>query len=68
MDKWIKEYFKEKWENVETDIDFNKHNPISTSHSLHIYEERYIVDNETYRLLYLIGNDADPNIEKLIEE
>lgn len=63
--KWIEKYFKETWKEVETDIDFSKYKPISTSNSLHIYEERYKIDNKTYRLLYAIGYDVEPLIEVL---
>ncbi len=64
-EEWIKEYFKETWKEIETDIDFSKYEPISTSSSLHIYEERYEIDGKTYRLLYAIGYDGEPLIEVL---
>jgi len=64
--KWIEEYFKESWKEIETDIDFSKYKPIKTSNSLHIYEERYIIDDKTYRLLYAIGCDGGPSIEVLL--
>ena len=63
--KWIEEYFKETWKEVETNIDFSKYEPISTSNSLHIYEKRYEIDGDTYRLLYAIGYDGKPSIEVL---
>ena len=63
--KWIEEYFKETWKEVETNIDFSKYEPISTSNSLHIYEERYEIDGDIYRLLYTIGYDGKPLIEVL---
>lgn len=64
--EWIKEYFKETWKEVKTDIDFSKYNPISTGSSLHIYEERYEIEGKTYRLLYAIGYDGEPLIEVLM--
>ena len=63
---WIKEYFKETWKEVQTDIDFSKYKPFKTSNSLHIYEERYEIDGETYRLLYAIEYDEDPIVEILV--
>ena len=66
MKDWLNNYFKEQWVVVENNtIDFEKHEPISTSNSLHIYEERYCIDGDTYRLLYLIGDSSEPSIEKL---
>ena len=65
MQEWIEEYFKENWKEVKTDIDFTKFEPISTSNSLHIYEERYEIDDKIYRLLYAIGYDGEPSIEVL---
>ncbi len=66
MEEFIKEYFKETWEEIETDIDFSKYDPISTSNSLHIYEERYEIDDKIYRLLYAIGYKEEPSIEVLL--
>ena len=66
MEEWIEKYFNETWKEIETDIDFSKYEPISTSNSLHIYEERYEIDGKKYRLLYAIGYDADPSIEVLM--
>ena len=65
MEKWINEHFKDEWTKIETDIDFTDETPFETHSSLHIYEERYIIENETYRLLYAIGHNSDPLIEKL---
>ncbi len=65
-EEWIKEYFKETWKKTKTDIDFSKHEPVSTSNSLHIYEERYEIDGKLYRLLYLIGHEEEPSIEELL--
>ena len=54
------------WKTVVTDIDFKKHEPISTGSSLHIYEEQYTIDGNTYRLLY--GEYSDiPLIDILIK-
>jgi len=58
--EWIKEYFNENWKKIETDIDFSKHQPISTSNSLHVLEKRYEIDGKIYRLLYAIGYDREP--------
>jgi len=59
------EYFKDQWVEIETDIDFTDETPFETHNSLHIYEERYVIENETYRLLYVIGDNSEPLIEKL---
>ena len=67
MKEWIEKYFSEQWKEVDVDIDFSMYEPISTSNSLHIFEERYEIENNTYRLLYAIGYDSDPNIEILIK-
>lgn len=64
---WINSYFSENWEPIKTDIDFKQYKPISTDSSLHITEERYIVDGETYRLLYAIGYTGNPDVEILIK-
>jgi hypothetical protein len=62
---WIETFFKEQWIEVQDcEIDFSEHEPISTGSSLHIYEERYQISDDTYRLLYAIGSDSD---EPLIE-
>lgn len=65
IEEWIEKYFSETWEEIETDIDFSKHEPISISSSLHIYEERYEIDDNKYRLLYGIGYDEKPSVEIL---
>lgn len=67
MKEWIEKYFSESWEKVETDIDFSNYKPVSTSSSLHVDEERYEIDGNTYRLLYEIGSDYGPLIEILVE-
>lgn len=66
MQKWIKKYFSENWNEIETDIDFTKYEPISTNSSLHVWEERYEIDGKKYRLLYEIGYEGGPSIEVLI--
>jgi hypothetical protein len=59
MEPWL------GWEEVEeTDIDFDSLEPISTSNSLHIYSEEYDVDDYKYRLLYAIGHEGEPTIER----
>jgi hypothetical protein len=66
--EWIKKYFKEQWVEVQDcDIDFSKHEPISTGGSLHIHEERYNIGEDVYRLLYPIGEYSNPIIEILIK-
>jgi hypothetical protein len=65
---FMNKFFKETWEVVETDIDFSKHTPSETRGSLHVHEERYDIDNEIYRLLYSLGHDYPPIIEKLKKE
>ena len=64
--EWIEKNFSETWKEIETDIDFTKYEPISTSNSLHIYEERYEINGNKYRLLYAIGCVGDPSIEILL--
>ena len=59
----------ETWTVVDSTIDFSKLEPVSTGNSLHIYEERYEVNGETYRLLYAIGDrDNKPQVEKLVKK
>jgi hypothetical protein len=64
--EWIKLYFNETWNIVKSDIDFSIYEPISTSTSLHIYEERYEIEGKVYRLLYEIGYNKEPSIEVLM--
>jgi hypothetical protein len=64
--EWIEKHFSETWKEIETDIDFSKHKPISTSSSLHIHEERYNIGDKIYRLLYAIDNDGEPSVEILM--
>ena len=66
MKEWIKKYFNETWEKIDVNIDFSNHIPISTSSSLHVYEERYEIDGKKYRLLYAIGCDENPLVEVLM--
>jgi glutathione peroxidase-family protein len=64
--EWLDKYFAKQWVIVKNNsIDFSQHEPISTHNSLHIYEERYEVEGETYRLLYAIGESSEPLIEML---
>lgn len=52
-------------EKVESNIDFNSLEPISTSNSLHIYSEEYEVEGWIYRLAYEISDvDSEPLIER----
>lgn len=66
MKDWIEQYFAESWKEIETDIDFSQHEPISTSSSFHIHEEQYEIDGKKYRLLYAIGHEGKPTIEVLL--
>jgi len=67
MKDWIKKHFSEQWTDVENClIDFTKYDPINTSNSLHIYEERYKINNKHYRLLYTISDSkSKPLIQTL---
>jgi hypothetical protein len=66
VNDWVNTYFSEQWEDIETDIDFSKYKPISSKNSLHIHEDRYLINNKKYRLLYEIGNTENPHIQILI--
>jgi len=57
----------ETWTEVpECEIDFKKLKPTDISNSLHIFEEKYKIDGDEYRLLYPISNpNASPRIEIL---
>ena len=58
---------EETWVEMETDIDFSQHNPVHSCGSLHIQEDRYFIDGETWRLLYYINEiSGNPIIEKLL--
>lgn len=66
--EFVKNYTKKKWIEIETDIDFSKYEPISTDSSLHVFEEKYLINNKTYKLYYEIGGNSEPFlIEKLID-
>jgi hypothetical protein len=58
-------HFSETWKEIDTDIDFSKYEPITKSSSLHVYEERYEINGEKYRLLYAIGSYDKSIIEIL---
>ena len=61
----MKERLSESWILVKTDIDFTKHEPISTANSLHILEEVYEIDDTKYKVLHLIGNSSEPSVYQL---
>lgn len=66
MKEWVKNYFKEQWLEIDSDIDFTKYEPVYTSNSLHIYEEKYEIEGDTYRLLYSISeSNSKPTVEIL---
>ena len=65
---WIENLFKDEWKDIETDIDFSKHNPISSTYGTHILEEVYNINSETYRLLFHIGNYDNPIVQILISK
>ena len=64
LDKWF-----ENWEDVDESMvdiildEAKKMEPIYTSNSLHLYEEQYNIDGETYKLIYAIGDDSEPNVQ-----
>ena len=62
---FVKNY--EVWEPCSTNIQiltFDKE-PIETKNSLDTYEEKYVIDGETYRLSHKIDSNNPPTIEKL---
>lgn len=72
----VSDYLKslEQWEEmseseqavIKSIIEIEKIKPTSTSSSFHIYEERYIVDGETFRLTSAISDSSgECTIEKL---
>jgi hypothetical protein len=64
--KLLDTFFKEQWiEAQDCEIDFSKHEPTDIRNSLHVYEERYQIGNDTYRLLYAIDSESEPLIEVL---
>ena len=65
MVEWINN--REVWEECSSNIQiltFDKE-PFEVNNSLHVFEEKYLVDGETYRLLYAIGDNSPPIVEKL---
>lgn len=67
LQEFLKNYLFETWKEIKTDIDFSKYKPIDVKQSLHIHEERYFIDNETYRLLYPIDSDENYSVEILVK-
>ena len=67
MKKFIEKYFNEQWIEIDCNVDFTQLKPFKTASSLHVYEERYEVNNETYRLLYCIGDETAPMVEILMK-
>jgi hypothetical protein len=68
IEEWDEKYGK--WETIEDETEYNtiigltkELEPSSTSGSLHIHQENYLIDGKTYRLLYAIGYDYPPTIE-----
>lgn len=69
LEEWDKKYGR--WESIEPYSPLHQKliataeniKPISTSNSLHIHEEQYIIEDETYRFMYAIGSDNKPDIE-----
>lgn len=63
----------EKWVEVEDAVEIrrrvyeDKLVPIDSRNSLHITEDRYVIDGITYRLLHGIGYEGEPDIEKLVK-
>ena len=66
MKDWFDKFFSETWEDIQTDIDFSKYNPVKTSSSLHVHEMRYEIDGEKYRLLYAVGHE-EPLVQILLK-
>lgn len=62
---YLRDNFKEIWEDCEYDIDFSKYTPITSSNSLHVNSYIYEINNDKYRATYAIGNDTDKLVEKL---
>ena len=66
MKKWISESFKDDWETINTDIDFNKHEPIDISSSLHVIQYTYNIDDNKYKVSYPIDDlETEPLVEIL---
>lgn len=61
----------EVWETVENPVEIlervyeDKIQPFESHNSLHICEDRYLIDGETYRFISAIGYPNEPDIEKL---
>ncbi len=69
IEDWVKRYGE--WEQIEYDSPeyqdiLNKTqdmDALSTTNSMHIYEQQFLIDGKTYRVLSAIGSDANPSIE-----
>lgn len=68
MDEWIKKYFKNEWLDFEGNLDLKNLTPYHTSSSLHILEERYKIEGETYRVLYAIGCENDTPLIEILKK
>lgn len=52
-EEWVKMFMSEQWITLENcEIDFSKYEPISSSNSLHVYQDKYYINGETYSLSY----------------
>lgn len=68
LEEWVKKYGR--WKSIEAYSPLHqeliakadKLKPISTSNSLHIHEDQYVIDGERYRFMYAIGSDNEPDI------
>lgn len=73
MSEFIEKMNTEKWvevdnpEAIRDKIYIEKLSPFESSNSLHISEDRYMIDGTTYRLLYAIGYSEEPDVERLIK-
>ena len=64
----INKQTEKNWVVVTPNIDFSKEKPIKTSNSLHIYEEIFEINGNTYKLSHVINNEnSKPLIEILIQ-
>ena len=54
-------------EEIKDIIYLEKLSPFDSRNSLHISEDRYMIDGITYRLIYAIGFNGEPSIERLIK-
>jgi hypothetical protein len=64
LDKWF------QWEKIDDQsiieivlAEAKKMEPVYSANSLHVYEEHYNINGETYRLIYAIGHDIEPSVE-----